>query len=679
MTGSKQSQVIKFFGGNPMNFGTPVVFLLALLTAQVGRANTITVTSTADSGAGTLRAALASATNGDTINFSLTTPARITLTTGELVVSNSISIIGPGPSNLRVDGNGISRVLHIRPSNTVTLASLTITNGAGGAGFGGGILNNHSTLAVSNCTLSGNSSAHGGGICNDGRNSGSAALTMVNSTIYSNTAAGYGGGILNVGDSGGDATLTVSNCSLIGNSAGNSGGGIDNKDWTAGLATLTVLASIVSSNSAGQFGGGIHNNGESAGRVTMTVIGSTFNGNSANAGGGINNDSRESGNAIGMVAGCTLSSNASHGSFASGGGIYNNAEFSGSAMLTVNNCILNGNWADYSTGGIYNDGYGGGSTAILNMASCTLTGNSSPVTGAIYNDGGNNGHATMTLNSSTISGNSSSNVFSAGAIFNNANLSVTNCTISGNSASGMFSAGGILNNGAPGATILTMIASTMSGNSATSSFSAGGIFNYIGAAQIGGTILNASGAGSNIVHSSGSIISLGYNLSSDRGGGHLTNTTDQINVNPMLGPLQNNGGLTPTHELLANSPAIDKGKSFSLTTDQRGRPRPYDASGITNASGGDGSDVGAFEVQAPAASGPILLTSSKTLDSGAFQFSFTNTPGASFTVVTSSNVALPLSNWTVLGSPSENTPGHFQFNDSQTTNRSQGFYGVRSP
>ena len=61
----------------------------------------------------------------------------------------------------------------------------------------------------------------------------------------------------------------------------------------------------------------------------------------------------------------------------------------------------------------------------------------------------------------------------------------------------------------------------------------------------------------------------------------------------MLGPLQNNGGPTQTHELLSGSPAIDKGDSFGLDKDQRGSDRPFDNAAITNAS--DGSDIGAFE------------------------------------------------------------------------------------
>ena len=86
------------------------------------------VTTTADSGPGSLRAALACASDGDTIDATGIF-GTILLTSGELLVTNNLTILGPGPANLAVDGNAASRVFHIFPSNTVTISSLTITNG----------------------------------------------------------------------------------------------------------------------------------------------------------------------------------------------------------------------------------------------------------------------------------------------------------------------------------------------------------------------------------------------------------------------------------------------------------------------------------------------------------------------------------------------------------------------
>src|SRR5207244_433024 len=132
------------------------------------------------------------------------------------------------------------------------------------------------------------------------------------------------------------------------------------------------------------------------------------------------------------------------------------------------------------------------------------------------------------------------------------------------------------------------------------SFNPGGIFNSanfgtFSTCHVGGTILN------NQVNVGGnrSITSDGYNLVSDSGGGDFTSAGDQINTNPQLDPmgLQDNGGLTPTVALVYGSPAIDQGVSFGLTTDQRGVARPFEDPNIPNASGGDGSDIGAYEAQ----------------------------------------------------------------------------------
>ena len=95
------------------------------------------------------------------------------------------------------------------------------------------------------------------------------------------------------------------------------------------------------------------------------------------------------------------------------------------------------------------------------------------------------------------------------------------------------------------------------------------------------------------------LTSRGHNLIGNTQGGSGFVSSDLLNVNPLLGPLRNNGGPTPTMAPSPNSPAIDKGNSFGLTTDQRGAPRPFDFPSIPNASGGDGSDVGAFELGRP--------------------------------------------------------------------------------
>ena len=74
-----------------------------------------------------------------------------------------------------------------------------------------------------------------------------------------------------------------------------------------------------------------------------------------------------------------------------------------------------------------------------------------------------------------------------------------------------------------------------------------------------------------------------------------------------------------------------------------------------------------------------LLTRTSRLANGSFQFGFSNAPGALLSVISTTNVALPSSNWTVLGAATEISPGQFQFTDTQTTNYPHRFYSLRSP
>ena len=336
------------------------------------------------------------------------------------------------------------------------------------------------------------------------------------------------------------------------------------------------------------------------------------------------------------ISGLTITNGSAPLPYIVGGGIYNDH-----ATLTLNNCTINGNTAvPGSGGGIYNDGYGGGAT--LTITNCTISGNSAWPGGGIYNYRG-----TMTITNSTLSGNSdngynyggaivntgpltiTSSTFSGnsasagGGIYNAATLAISNSTFSGNSASsggGIYndfgatatttnctfsgnSAGGPYNvvyNGTGGgiwnAQTLTMTNCTFGGNSAT--IHGGGIYSVgIGdytttIVNIGSTILKAGPSGENIYNDNtfypATVTSLGYNLSSDNGGGYLTATGDRNNTDPRLGPLQNNGGPTFTHLPASNSLAIDAGDP-ALWTDQRGP-------GFVRIVNGR-PDIGAIEVQ----------------------------------------------------------------------------------
>ena len=165
-------------------------------------AATLTVTSMADSEAGSLRDTIAAARDGDTIqDDSALNGQEISLTSDELVIDKNITIRGPGPNGLEVSRASLAgfRIFHIMPGRTVTIEGLTISNGF--AGSGGGIFSDHATLTISNCSVENNvAEEQGGGIYNDG--GVSAPLKIVNTSVTSNGAFGKGlsirgGGIYN--------------------------------------------------------------------------------------------------------------------------------------------------------------------------------------------------------------------------------------------------------------------------------------------------------------------------------------------------------------------------------------------------------------------------------------------------------------------------------------------------
>jgi hypothetical protein len=145
--------------------------------------------------------------------------------------------------------------------------------------------------------------------------------------------------------------------------------------------------------------------------------------------------------------------------------------------------------------------------------------------------------------------------------------------------------------------------------------------------------------------------------------------------NPLLAPLGNYGGPTPTMPPLPGSPAIDAGidaAASMFTTDQRGTGYPRLV--------GAHVDIGAVEGVYNAA-GPGKLTGPTCLGNGSFKFGFTNYTDISFTVLASTNLALPLNLWSNLGAAVEAPvgSGQFQFTDPQATNNAQRFYRVSSP
>jgi len=149
-------------------------------------ANTITVTNKNDSGLGSLRAALAVAHDGDTIDATGVS-GRILLTSGALQITHNVTVNGPSAAHLAVNGNAASSVFENFASD-VTISHFTITNGFSS---GGGDIFNTGGLTVVYSTISNNVATCGQEryrICAGGGIYSSGALTVANSTINDNTA-----------------------------------------------------------------------------------------------------------------------------------------------------------------------------------------------------------------------------------------------------------------------------------------------------------------------------------------------------------------------------------------------------------------------------------------------------------------------------------------------------------
>jgi hypothetical protein len=274
-------------------------------------------------------------------------------------------------------------------------------------------------------------------------------------------------------------------------------------------------------------------------------------------------------------------------SYPGGGGLYN------AGTLTLTDCTIRNNGATYG-GGLYNAGtltltnstvhdngatyYGGG---LYSYGTLTLTNSTISSNGATYG-GGLYGGGTLFLTNSTVRNNDAG---LGGGLYSYGTLTLTNSTISGNAAGG--GGGGLYGGGT-----LTLINSTVSGN--TTESSGGGIYHNGGTLTLTNSLVAKNPDGGDcFTPFSSAILSHGYNLDSDRSC-HLTAATDLPGTDPLLGPLQDNGGPTFTQALLSGSPAIDaipwgtNGCGTTLVSDQRWQARPHALGGAC--------DIGAYEV-----------------------------------------------------------------------------------
>ena len=236
-----------------------------------------------DSGAGSLRDAIANATAGDTIEFDMSAghvTSPITLTSGELDITQNLKIVGPGSSELTISGNSASTIFGIANGVNATLSGMTLANGTSASSAGGiynlghltltddvlsnntgalagGIFSESGQLSMSDCRLTLNSanSASGGGIYVL-----SSAVTIKNSTFDSNNATFFGGAIFN-----NSGAVSLINSTFTGNSA-QEGGGIDN------YGGMTMINCTVADNSSQNDGGGINNDVSGTMTLANTII-----------------------------------------------------------------------------------------------------------------------------------------------------------------------------------------------------------------------------------------------------------------------------------------------------------------------------------------------------------------------------------------------------------------------
>ena len=586
-----------------------------LFGASAAGAATIVVSSTADTvavdGQCTLREAIANANLGDgtpgsdqtggdctigdtgldTIDLTAVS-GTITLGGTELALSDAVNIQGPGPASLTIDGGYSSRIFYSNVTGAaVSLSGLTLTHGYAYTDGGGAVRVAAGGLTLDDVTLDSNESGsyYGGGAL---RFSGD-ALTITNSTISGNqTTQGEGGGVYaraagNVTfdglilsnnhsyyDEGGaylyvacGNTVTIHNSTISGNDAaitlGGPYGGVGGmrvRGPGSVCVSLDVQNTDIVDNHSNSFDGGLLLQSISGAMTNVRINGNT----ALYYSGGL-----DMGNSTLTITGSTISGNQGD----KGGGVY----LYGSS-LTIDNTTIENNQAYYNGGGFYaGTGYFGNSPAVIS------------------------------IQNSTISGNSSVSYGGGGGAWGAQSIEVVNSTVANNivtdTASGF---GGGLSIG--GGAVATIEESTIAGNTAAQGGGVG--FYHYGAGSL--TVKNSIISGSNpapATPTTGDLASKGAvpaqvsfsDIQTPNATYTATYGPGVLHVDPILSPLANNGGTTLTMRPGSGSLVINSGDpAFAPppALDQRGAPR------VSNGT----IDMGAVEVQL----GTIQLTAAAT-------------------------------------------------------------------
>jgi hypothetical protein len=375
---------------------------------------TDTVTTNADSGAGSLRAVIAAAAPGDTITFSSALNGQtITLTSGEILINESLTITGPGASSLTISGNNSSRIFFIN-SGTVSISGLTIASGlaqgarggnsndsgggGGGAGMGGGVFVNSGSLSITGVTFNSNQANGGiaGGLVFDGTGGGGGGGGTAGSGADGGSAnggtGGGGGNLGGIGGAGGTAGTLTTETGANGTADGAGGGGA----WGG----TNPFGGAGANGGNGSFGGG------GGGGGYQGSGGAGGNGGFGGGGGGGGFPYQTTGG-VGGVGGmfggngdANTGSSSQSGSGGGGAGL-GGALFVRSGNLVINSAVFSNNSSAGSTtpGGVFffidNPGLGKGGAIFINtgvtgsIASITYSGNSANNAGTTPIDNNN--------------------------------------------------------------------------------------------------------------------------------------------------------------------------------------------------------------------------------------------------------------------------------------------------
>jgi hypothetical protein len=480
-------------------------------------AATLTVTSNLDSGTGSLRDTVAAASAGDTIDFQSGLAGPITLTSGQISITQALTISGPGASALTISGNNASRIFYVHPAAQVdvTISGLTLTNGSVSTGAGGGaILSKGANLTVQDSVVQ-------------------------NSSVTTATSPSGGGGIFAMPSAkGASANLTLTGVTLANNTAHGGGGGAYLYSGPSGTAQVTN--SLVSGNtSTNGWGGGLYMIG-AASQVSQTHV--VNNQTSIYPGGGI----QPCGGTNFTISDSEVSDNVSA---SNGGGLY--ACFS---SVTAIRTTISGNTAAGNGGGL---GLYGGSAASA-IQDSTISGNMATGKGGgievrtPQNSGGTVDYA-VTLTNVTIANN-----------------------IANGNGGGLYSNLGYLFGGTPGTIPLTIESSTLVGNSAATG--GGVVASSKGIPIVLHNSIVANNTGAAADPDTSGTFNANFNFVFASGASTLTGANNTTAVDPQLGALGVNGGPTQTMLPMVGSPVIDAGDNTGApSTDQRGLPRPFNA------------------------------------------------------------------------------------------------------